>query len=81
LSVEQGQWRLSLNKPFNVGELRPGPQRASMSVPKLRRETVDLHFRVLVVGVRSDRPFNDLARDFWISSPSITEIPHPVPVS
>ena len=35
--------------------------RASRLVPKLRRETVDLHLGVLVFGVRSDCTFNDLA--------------------
>ena len=30
-------------------------------VPKLRREAVNFHLGVLVVGVRSDRAFNDLA--------------------
>jgi hypothetical protein len=35
--------------------------KAGRLVPKLRRETVDLHLGVLVFGVRSDRTFNDLA--------------------
>jgi hypothetical protein len=62
--VEPGQQSLSLslNHPLNSGRLlRLGVRSASWLVPKLRREAVDLHLEVLVVAIRSDRTYNDLA--------------------
>jgi hypothetical protein len=50
----------SVDKDSRIGS---GSVRSPESrlVPKLRRDTVDLHLGVLVIGVRSDSTFNDLA--------------------
>lgn len=58
--VEPTQRFLSWNHPLNSGRLSRSPE-CRWLVPELRREAVDLHLEVLVVAVRSDHTFNDLA--------------------